>query len=104
MIRVLRTYWPELLGLVLGCLIVALTSCAHSCPKQLPPPPVTVVAEPLYCNLPTLPVPLTDPIGYPAPDGVGIYVLVSDWAKLARYLMGLQGWIESATPCLTSQP
>lgn len=78
--------------LILGC-----------CPKPkpvIPGPPVVTVADPIECLTPPLPLPLTAPIGFPAPDGQSIYVSLSDWARLADYLLGMRNWIEAAQPCI----
>ena len=98
-VRIVSVYWPEIVGFIIGSILVALSAC-HTCPKPIPPPPVTVVAEPLQCDLPPLPLPLADPVGYPAPDAAGIYVSVSGWSKLAGYLLGLRNWIIAAQPCI----
>lgn len=64
---------------------------------------MTVIAEPLACNLPDLPAPLTDAVGYPAHDGSAIYVSKSDWAQVGGYLLGLQQWIIAASGCITGR-
>jgi hypothetical protein len=64
---------------------------------------VTVVATPLTCDLPTLPLPLTDPVGYPSPDGQSIYLSTTDAARIMDYLIGLQDWIDSAAPCIEAR-
>ena len=79
-------------------------SCGHTCPKPIPPPPVTVIAAPVACNLPALPMPLSEAIGFPAPDGHGIYVSLSDWARLGGYLTGVAAWIDAAGPCIVGRP
>lgn len=89
--------------LLLSTLLVA--SCrprCPACPKPVTPAPVTVIAEPLACNLPALPMPIAKPIGFPSPDGQSIYMSTSDAALLVDYLMSMRGWIEAAAPCLVA--
>jgi len=62
---------------------------------------VTVIAEPLECNLPDLPGPFANAVGYPSPDGQTIYVSISDFAALGGYLLAMRLWIDSASGCLT---
>jgi hypothetical protein len=85
-------------------LLSSFTVCcraAPSCPKPVPPAPVTIIAEPIACNLPALPSPITRAIGFPSPDGQQIFVSVTDFADLGAYVLGLHQWIEAAAPCIT---
>ena len=87
-------------------LVSAIASCrAHcpTCPKPVPPAPVTVVATPLVCDLPELPSQLPDAVGFPSPDGQSIYVSLSDWSILIDHVLGLYQWIDSAAPCIEAR-
>lgn len=61
------------------------------------PPPVTIVAEPIECPLPELPV-AAKPIGMATPNG--IVVTRSDLEDVAREIQGLRDWIVSAAICI----
>jgi hypothetical protein len=52
------------------------------------------------CNLPPLPAPVV--LGG-MPDGDRYVLTQSGLAELARYLVGVRQWIESATACLSVQ-
>lgn len=91
------------ISLILPLLLASLTaSCCKDrvCPKPVQPAPRTVIAEPLECKLPSLPLPLTKPVGFPSPDGAQIFVSLTDWATLGAYVLGLHQWIEAAAPCI----
>ena len=64
---------------------------------------MTVIAEPLACNLPALPSPLTKPVGFPSPDGQSIYMSISDAALLIGYVSGLTDWIVAASTCIEAR-
>jgi len=93
--------------LLLTLLASATPSCrAHcpACPRPAKPLPVTVIAEPLACQLPELPMGLPEAVGFPSPDGQSIFVSVSDWATLSDYALGLNAWIWAAAECMTGAP
>lgn len=83
------------------------TACSRACPepvRPIAPPPVTVVAKPPPCNLPTLP---QSPViaGIPVPgDADRVIVTKDSFAHLGRYLTGIGGWIRDAAICLDVEP
>jgi hypothetical protein len=64
------------------------------------PVPVTVIAEPIVCDLPPLPDPLSKPVGFPSPDGQSILVSISDMALVVGYVSAMRAWIMAATGCI----
>lgn len=55
------------------------------------------------CRLPELPAPLPPAIGFPAPDGQGIYLSKSDWALLIDHELGMRHWMSAAAACLEAR-
>ncbi len=80
----------------------AIGSCrsGQACPATLPPPPVTVIAEPMQCNLPMLP-PLPTAVGFPSAEG--IFLTKTDWADLIGYVQSLRDYVVAASACVTGK-
>ena len=85
-------------------LLVTLVSCSRPAPKCPTPPPVTVIAPRVPCDLPAIPAPFGAAIGFPSPDGQSIYVSKTEWANLGGYLMGISEWVIAVRDCIGAAP